>query len=389
MKEDKAIWHIYQNNSQYGPFRKKDILRFIGQNQIKPSAYVFKEGDKSWRPFGEVIDFKHFFFKPQNHDSKTKEPSKATGGTPESNLDDIAKIISSYEDDLTLVDTALKQKPVPPNSNAKTKKSVLPKITDASIPFIEMEIPPRIPVRRKNSPTVSPPKPPPSTVGLSSTSPNPGSPAKKVDTSEKKSDNNHDQKVERPTNSEFIQISNEPDKTLIESQFDSVLKELESQSTSNNLDTNLSQKTTKELNALSKDLNKSVLSTGKIRKLTNCSIILPLLSLGLYVIFWVVSICDEITLHLGKASPKAINTIFFSVFLFIPGTHLIFAYLLGKSIKTMVEDDIKHKCTPWRFTLYWIVPIIPFFFMHYTQKHLNRHWQFHQKKNSPLKITKE
>ena len=114
MKEDKAIWHIYQNNSQYGPFRKKDILRFIGQNQIKPSAYVFKEGDKSWRPFGEVIDFKHFFFKPQNLDSKTKEPSKATGGTPESNLDDIAKIISSYEDDLTLVDTALKQKPVPP-----------------------------------------------------------------------------------------------------------------------------------------------------------------------------------------------------------------------------------------------------------------------------------
>ena len=365
MNENQKQWYLLQNNSYYGPLAKQDILRFINKKEITPESYIFRKGFHSWTRIAEVYEFEHFIQgkdDPAASDSSESTPMKAS-----------EKIVD------------------PPKEKASSLAHAETDISDNSVPFMGMDLPPEVPseapkvkkeapakevlTKEEETPSTNQDKPIESadSKGAPSGEDDFKSAAEAIINEESLSSFKHIKLSDlEPTEDEIPEAKAKPKKKKnadvpdLRPEPEQVLKE------------DIAKPTTAEERTIQEEPPAPVSprSLGKVRNLFLSSVFLPIIQVGFYVIFWAVSICDELASHL-KDTRHSFNPILFSIGLFFPGLHLFMAYQLGKKIEQMEKIDNYKLCNRWMATFLWILPLLPFFFIFYIQKNLNYHWNNH------------
>lgn len=51
------VWFLYYNDSQFGPFSRQEVERFLSVGKIHSRVYAWKDGMGDWKTIGEISDF--------------------------------------------------------------------------------------------------------------------------------------------------------------------------------------------------------------------------------------------------------------------------------------------------------------------------------------------
>lgn len=347
MNSTNAFWYLYQNNNCYGPLHKKDLLKFIVKKEINGDSFILRKGEKKWQPLKTLNEFSHFL--------DIKEP------TPPEQRPIKSEKVAPYS-----AKTSSAELNAPGNANGFN-------ITNQSTPFADLDFPPSVPKYKKPATAVKDAKTLIKDLGIYSP----------------ESENN-DYNLDHISLSEFY----EPKKESLLYKHVSITDEhLDNSTDLDDLNPDLKADPfagAKKLSNPDSQIPQALFAPpitpslvlgpenplGKSRRLLLASLFWPIIQLGFYVIFWVVSICDEIALHL-KRTPHKFNPVLYSLGFFVPLIHLISAYKLGKKIEQMEKEDGYKLCNRWLAVFLWSIPFIPFFFIFYIQKSLNQHWKHH------------
>lgn len=118
------------------------------------------------------------------------------------------------------------------------------------------------------------------------------------------------------------------------------------------------------------------LKLGEPKKIFKTVFLLPTLTLGLYIPFWVFRTCQEIFFHESEQHNVFLPALF-TLMMFVPGLHIFASYKLAIKIENFEKDVTYSQLNASTVAFYWALPLFFFLFMMRIQHALNKHWQNH------------
>lgn len=375
MQKESAQWYVLQNQRRLGPIKKRDVLHLLVKEKLQASSYVYRPGFANWKRLGEVPEFTHFLRGRMPLDTLSSQADEGQGR------------LLFQKQELT----------------PSEKQSVIEKYQDFSSDFEKFD-------------DIGPQSTPVFAFSNSAAQDLPSSKIDRADEVLKQNSWNHSPHVMAETSDDarasefensFAKISEHADfqeshsdvelkdplskdcdpnaeKDLVDL-FQSTKLKFGSASTAGSQSANILVAENRDLlqvkellenekNAgASKGEVRPERSLGKTRSLLLTSFIYPILQLGFYVIYWGVSVCDELSTYF-KASPQSFNSVLLSIALFIPGPHLWAAYTLASKVESLQRRSNLESLRPGWCLCLWLIPLFPFAYMYVMQKALNECW---------------
>jgi hypothetical protein len=73
-EEKSGIWFLHDQDTQFGPFRKSEMIRFIQSRRVKGSVFAWRDGMSNWERLEKIETFREFFKLPEAGSKKKVLP---------------------------------------------------------------------------------------------------------------------------------------------------------------------------------------------------------------------------------------------------------------------------------------------------------------------------
>lgn len=73
-EEKSGIWFLHDQDTQFGPFRKSEMIRFIQSRRVKGGVFAWRDGMSNWERLEKIETFREFFKLPEGGSKKKVLP---------------------------------------------------------------------------------------------------------------------------------------------------------------------------------------------------------------------------------------------------------------------------------------------------------------------------
>jgi hypothetical protein len=149
------VWYLHQNQSQFGPFSKEEIIQFLKSGKIQSRIHCWRDGMKTWDRLERLPEFRSGVAPSSLSDAPVKAPVKAQTKGPASNNESredqrssprrplVAKILMSDQEtvivgvcrDISIGGLQVLTETVPGDIGAEIKMNISPSSNESGAPI--------------------------------------------------------------------------------------------------------------------------------------------------------------------------------------------------------------------------------------------------------------